>query len=143
MTRCDTLGSAIVGSGSGGLGLGGNGSDATFFEVSDADLQWKSTVLFGEGTGGSYFLRVAAESGQLVLRWQEPTSSGKPGDWRAAPARTLVGNLDEFKVSFRRDYTGRWLEQWDRRGIPALVRLQLRSSGRYWPELIFQVRGAQ
>jgi general secretion pathway protein J len=137
----DTLESAVVGSTRNRLSLGGSKVEATYFEASRESLAWKSTILFGESYGGSYLVRVARENDHLVLRWQEPTSSGKPGDWGEAASRTLVNDLDEFKLSFRRDFANSWTEDWDGQGMPALVRLQVRAAGRYWPDLILRVQG--
>ncbi|RLA49009.1 MAG: general secretion pathway protein GspJ [Gammaproteobacteria bacterium] len=139
----DALESSIIGSNTSGMSVGGLGSDATFFEISSDSLAWKSTVLFGEGFGGSHMIRVAREDDRLVLRWQEPTWSGRPVSWNTVDSRTLVSDLDEFKLSFRKDFTSPWMENWDSKKLPALVRLQVRAAGRYWPDLIFSVRGAR
>ena len=57
----DTLNSAVTGSDSGGLTLGGGRGERTIFEVGPNALMWKAVVLFGEDFGGSYVVRVAAE----------------------------------------------------------------------------------
>jgi general secretion pathway protein J len=139
----DALESSIIGSNTSGLSIGGGRSDATFFEINRDSLAWKSTVLFGEGFGGSHLLRIGREEDRLVLRWQEPTWSGIPVDWNTVASRTLVDDLDEFKLSFRGDFTSPWTEDWHSRKLPALVRLQVRSAGRYWPDLIISLRGGR
>ena len=138
----DAFESSVIGSNIGGLTVGGGKVDATFFEASRESLAWKSTVLFGEESGGSFLMRVAREDDRLVLRWQESAQSKKSGGWENAASRTLVNELDEFKVYFRRDFASPWINEWDGRGIPALVRLQVRAAGRYWPDLIFRIQGA-
>lgn len=136
----DTLESAAAGAATaGGLSLGGSGRESAYLELGDSFLAWKSTVLFGEAYGGSFLLRVAKEDDALVLRWQEPNDSGKPGDWGAAPARGLVAEVDEFEVSWRENYADDWHREWTRDDEVAWVRLQIRAAGRYWPELIMQV----
>lgn len=146
----DALESAIVSSSGGRLSLGGGRRESTFFELSPDSMAWKSTVLFGEGYGGSHLVRVAKENAQLVLRWQEAGSDrggpARPGgqlDWSGADFRVLIDDLEELKISYRRSFSASWTEKWDRGGAPLLVRLQLRSAGRYWPDLIFNVQGAQ
>lgn len=140
----DALESAVVsGRGGGRLSLGGGRRESTFFEMSPDSLAWKSTILFGEGYGGSHLLRVAREAGQLVLRWQEQPASGRAVDWDGAPSRVLAEKLDEFRVSYRRSFAAPWRNDWDRGGAPALVRLQVRAGGRYWPDLIFRVQGTR
>lgn len=139
----DAMESSIIGSNTSGLSIGGGRSGATFFEINRDSLAWKSTVLFGEGFGGSHLMRVGREEDRLVLRWQEPTRSGIPVDWNSVASRTLVNDLDEFRLSFRADFASPWTEDWDSRRLPALVRLQVRAAGRYWPDLIFSLRGGR
>lgn len=137
----DTLESTVVGGTSGGLGFAGqaNSSGTTFFEMEPKALIWKSTVQFGEGYGGSHFLRVAQEENALVLRWQELTDSGVPEKWEKAASRVMVHKLEEFDLEYRREFDSEWSGKWDRRGLPALVKARLKVAGRYWPDLIMQV----
>jgi hypothetical protein len=132
--------SATVGSGGGGgLALGAVGREAPYFELTRDALVWKSTVLIGENFGGSYLVRVAREDDLLVLRWQEPDRSGQPGDWREAQERTLVAGLQELDISWRGNYADAWRTEWQRGDVAAWVRFTIKSSDRYWPELIMQV----
>lgn len=136
----DTMESAVVGGGPGDLSLGGGGGENIgFFEPLPDALTWRSTILIGENFGGSYLLRVAKEDNQLVLRWQQGNASGRPGDWADADARTLVADLEEFEVSWRAVHDGEWRYGLMESGAARWVRLQVRASGRYWPELIMQV----
>jgi len=136
----DTLESAVGGGGADELTLGGGRAEEVgYFELTDQSLSWNSTVLIGENVGGSYLLRVAREDDLLVLRWQQPDASGRPGDWAAAEARTLAVELEEFDVSWRQHYEDEWRRDWGRDDIAHWVRLQIKTSGRYWPELIVQV----
>ncbi|MCP5194110.1 MAG: prepilin-type N-terminal cleavage/methylation domain-containing protein [Pseudomonadales bacterium] len=135
----DALESAAVGAGAGGLVAGGPSKASSYFDLAPDALTWKSTLLIGEGFGGSYLLRVAKEDDLLVLRWQEPDDTGRPGDWSLAQERTLVEDLEEFDIAWRRDYREDWQRQWRRGDVAAWVRLQVKAAGRYWPELIIQV----
>jgi len=136
----DTLRSSIAGTSTGGLTLGGGDQDQTFFHLSSNGVAWKSVVLFGEAYGGSHLVRVASEQGQLVLRWLEPSARTRSPDWSTAPSRVLVENLDELTVSYRREPRQQWRSAWDGQGVPYLLRLQIKSSGRYWPELIMRLQ---
>lgn len=136
----DSLESAAVGSSSaGGLALGGRSQESAYFEIAPGAMVWKSTILIGEKFGGSYLLRVAMEGDQLVLRWQEPDVSGEPGDWNLAQSRPLVEHLQELDVSWREASQDEWQQQWEKGAKVGWVRLQLKASNRYWPELIMQV----
>ena len=138
----DLMESAVVGSSSGGLGLGGGSRDATYFRLGDGFLEWKTNLLFGEAYGGTHVVRIAREEGQLMLRWLEPTATGLDDDkWRDAPSRPLVENLESFTVTLREEFNTDWTDSWQENAIaPALVRLQMKSSGRFWPDLIMQVQ---
>lgn len=136
----DLFESAVVGRPSGGLGLGGGTRGTTYFRATDTTVELKSTVLFGEGFGGSYFVRVAAEGEALVLRWQEVTPAGAPRNWRAASSRVLTTGLEEFSVAVQEQFGGEWAARVDSDAAPALVRLQVKSQGRYWPDLVMKVQ---
>ncbi|HEY6130908.1 MAG TPA: prepilin-type N-terminal cleavage/methylation domain-containing protein [Halioglobus sp.] len=138
----DLMESAVVARGSTELSLGGENNEASYFLSGDDFLELKSTILFGERYGGSYLVRVAKEDTRLVLRWQESPADGVLRDWMDAPSRVLVDQLDELKVATRQEYSNEWSDtrSTDEPVAPALVRLQLKAAGRYWPDLIVQVQ---
>jgi general secretion pathway protein J len=128
------------GGGGGGLSLGGSGSrESAFFQINGDSLAWKASVLFGEGFGGAYLVRVAREDDLLMLRWLEPTLTGLPEEWAEAPGRPLVLGLQEFDIAWRGDYADEWQQEWERGDKVGWVRLNIKADGRYWPELIMQV----
>lgn len=137
----DLMESAIVGSGGGGLTLGGGSMGSTYFRLIDGGAEWKSTILFGESFGGTYVVRVAREGDELMLRWVEPLPNGRPPEkWDDTPSRVLVRELEEFSVFARKEFDSEWQDRWtESRQAPALVRMQVKSSGRFWPDLIMQV----
>lgn len=137
----DLMERAVVGAETGGLTLGGGGRDATYFRLNEG-IEWKSTILFGEAFGGTHIVRVSAEGDALVLRWSEPSEAGEgPETWDDAPSRTLVTDLEEFQFWVRKDHDTDWVDDWpEQRQAPALVRLQIKAAGRYWPELVMQVQ---
>lgn len=137
----DVMEAAVVGSGSGGLSLGSGSSEATYFRFGEKFVEWKSTILFGEAFGGSYVVRVASEEKELLLRWRELDVHQKnPDNWKGSPSRVLVADLEEFGVSLRQEYSSEWSNKWNGGMPPAVVRMQIKSAGRYWPELILAVQ---
>jgi general secretion pathway protein J len=136
----DAIESAVILGDPDELTTGGGPSESTYFALNSTSLEWQTTILFGETFGGSYFLKVGQEGGQLVLRWQEITRFGSPEKWEDKPSRLLVSDVDHFKVAYRRGFSGNWLEEWDRGEVPDFVRLQIAASGRYWPDLIMRVQ---
>lgn len=137
----DLMESAVVGSGSGGLTLGGGGREAAHFRFEEEFVEWKTIILFGEAFGGSFVVRVVSENNSLVLRWRETDDhERKPDDWDDAPSRVLVRDLEDFEISLRQEYDTDWTSAWGGSKPPALVRMQIKSAGRYWPDLIMQVQ---
>ncbi|TGD74105.1 prepilin-type N-terminal cleavage/methylation domain-containing protein [Mangrovimicrobium sediminis] len=138
----DLMESAVIGSDTGGLSLGGASSETTFFNLDDGALEWKTHLLFGESYGGSYVVRVGREGDELMLRWLPPDRvEENPDKWKDAPSRPLVDNLEEFAVALRPDYREDWTDKWPDSSIaPALVMVRLKADGRYWPDLVMQVQ---
>lgn len=137
----DLLESAVVGAND-DLTTGGGARDASYFRSEQESLEFKSTILFGESYGGSYLVRVAKEGASLVFRWQESPVEGAPQDWSKAPSRVMVDQLEELKVSTRKDHTQAWSDERsdDDFSVPAQVRLHVKAAGRYWPDLIMRVQ---
>lgn len=135
----DAFESAVIGRDVGGLSLGGGGRDRTVFEAGPERLMWKTSMRFGESAGGSFVANLARAGDVIELRWQKMAPNGELAPWNNAPARTLVQNVDEFAVAYRRVPGGEWQEVWDGRGAPAWVRLRIKAQGRYWPDIVMQV----
>ena len=127
------------GSGTGGLSLGGGDASATFFRIEPEAVEWYATILFGEDYGGRYLIRVGREQEKLVLRWLERGSNVDSLDWTTAPSRVLLKNLDDIEISYRRELVGNWKNSWDYAGVPSLLRIEIKASDRYWPELVFRL----
>ena len=128
----------VVGDNNEGLTLGGGGGAVSegFFRLDEQGVEWRSALLFGETFGGSLFLRLARQDDTLVLQWQEPVTR-QPRKWVNSPSRVVIDQLEEFQLAFRRESDGQWLQQWDgSTSTPAMIRLSIKSSGRYWPDLI-------
>ena len=123
---------------SSGLSLGGSVSQTAFFRGSPRSVAWKAPMVFGEGYGGTLFVLLAREGNQLVLRWQEPPSDGQDSepDWRDTPSRVVIDNVEEFSISYRQDFEEGWRQGIVIEEAPMMVRLNIKSSGRYWPDLI-------
>ena len=76
-----------------------------------------------------------------MLRWQEPVVDGVPQDWMDKPSRVIVEQLEEFTVATREEYPLEWSpRRVGDRTVPALVRLNVKAAGRYWPDLIMQLQ---
>ena len=136
----DSFDSIVIGTSTGGLSLGGHGGGSTVFQVLPHAVEWQSIVLFGESYGGSYILRLEKEGDALMLRWHEPPTGRRGLDWSTAPSRQVVTGLEELDISYKRKEDGPWQNTWDSEGVPSLLSLQLKASGRYWPQLVFRLQ---
>lgn len=137
----DAFESAVLGAGRSRTSAGGAPEQRTVFEAGGDFLVWKTAMRFGESAGGAYVVRVARENNELVLRWQQMDRLGALQPWDAAESRTLVGNLQEFAVAGKIEYGGPWVDGELLSQAPQWVRLRLRASDRFWPDLIMQVAG--
>lgn len=136
------LESSVLPEGNSGLslGIGNSGRGPSGLVGNEQIVQWRSVLLFGEGYGGSFLLRVAREDDRLMLRWLDDTiQPGREPDWSAAEGWPLVEGLQDFVVSYRAELGGDWLNQWEDGDSPQWVRMTIRSKDRYWPELIMRV----
>jgi general secretion pathway protein J len=136
----DTLQSAVVGTRASSLSLGGIPPESSYFNGDSSSLEWKAPILFGEGYGGTFLVRVGREQDRLVLRWQEPTRDDEDIEWDDTPSRDLLQGVEEFSVSYRAEFGEPWQKQWHEQNSPALVRMGIKAAGRYWPDLILQVQ---
>jgi general secretion pathway protein J len=138
----DILESVVVGIESGELSAGGAGAagDTSHFRHGADFFESKSIILFGEGYGGRYLVRVGKEGTEVVLRWQEPPVNETVLDWAETPSRVVIGQVEEFTVATQMEYGSEWSDQWSKGELPSLVLLKVKAAGRAWPPLVMQVQ---
>lgn len=138
----ESLESAVAGqAGESRLTLGGSNAEPAHFLAAAEALEWKSAVMFGENYGGVFILRVAREADDVVLRWREPSIIGRDLTWEDMPSKVLIQAVEYFQVSVRPEFRADWVTGWElTQPPPAVVRLQIRTRGRFWPELIVPVQ---
>jgi general secretion pathway protein J len=136
----DTFESAVIGSASTGLSMGGGSTEGSYFLGSAGAMSWKAFVQFGEGWGGALLLRVEQDEKSLKLRWQEIPGVRNKVDWSGTPERVLIDEMQELNISYRAEFDSDWQSEWFEDDLPALVRMTIKARGRFWPELIFKVQ---
>ncbi len=137
----ESLESAVPGqAGDNRLTLGGSNAQPAHFLAAQEALEWKAAVMFGENYGGVLILRVAREADDVVLRWREPTLVRRDLTWEDMPSKVLIRSVEYFQVSVRPEFQADWVTNWDAAQPPAVVRLQVRTRERFWPELIVPVQ---
>jgi general secretion pathway protein J len=121
-----------------GLSLGGVSTQSAFFRGNSRSVEWKAPMIFGEGYGGTLLVRLAREQNQLTLRWQDPPENDDDfePDWRGTPSRVVIDNVEEFGIAYRQEYDQNWEGGIAIEEPPVMLRLTIKSSGRYWPDLI-------
>lgn len=126
---------------SGSLALGGGKDQSAFFRGTGRSVEWKAPMIFGEGHGGVFLVRLAQEEDQLTLRWQDPPKNDEDvePDWRGTPHRVVIDNIEEFGIAYRLEYDEGWRENIFLEEPPVMLRLVIKSSGRYWPDLVASV----
>jgi general secretion pathway protein J len=129
---------------SGGLSFGGSGTgserEQSWFKGDANGFQWKARMVFGEAYGGTFLLRVVRADDTLLLQWQRPPVPIASATWDDQQSRVLVGQLQELQISYRGAQGTDWQGQWEKPESPELVRLNIKASDRYWPELIMSVQ---
>jgi general secretion pathway protein J len=135
----DAFESAVLGSNRSRTSAGGSPTERSVFELNADSLIWRTALHFGESAGGAYVVRVAREEDELVLRWQLMGAFGELAPWRSVPSRTLVRDMQEFAVAYRPAFGDPWLEDQSPSQTPRWIRLRLKASDRYWPDLVMQV----
>ncbi|MEH6590822.1 MAG: prepilin-type N-terminal cleavage/methylation domain-containing protein [Halioglobus sp.] len=139
----DSLDSTVFEAGGNGLSLGGyGGREAAYFAGDKQSLAWKAPILFGESFGGTFLLQLSQVESEIILRWQEPVLPGTPVEWEGTPSRVLVYDVEEFDVAFLAKFDGEWRPEWESKNgeSPVLIKMNIKASERYWPELIVQVQ---
>jgi general secretion pathway protein J len=140
----DSLDATLFEPGATGLSLGGRGGqEQAYFAGDEKSLAWKAPILFGESFGGTFLLQLSQLDSELILRWQEPLPPGRPVEWEGTPSRVLAYDVQEFEVAFLTKFGEEWQSEWDSKNgeSPVLIKMNIKASERYWPELIVQVQG--
>ena len=138
----DALQSNVIDVGGGGLSLGGSIAQKAYFRGDSGGMAWKAPMSFGEGYGGTFLIRLAPESGQLVLRWllADDDIEDEEIDWAGAEHRPVIDNLEGFDLAYKLNPEEGWQEGIVVDTPPLAVRMSIKSSGRFWPELIAEVQ---
>jgi general secretion pathway protein J len=141
----EALEATVAGSSDGGgLSFGNSGDggerDLSYFKGDASGFQWKARMAFGEIYGGTFLLRVVRTDDTVLLQWQRPPVAIESPTWEGQLSRILVDQLQDFQISYRGKPGTDWLEQWQEPESPELVRLNIKASDRYWPELIMTVQ---
>lgn len=105
------------------------------------ELVWLAPFDAAGGASGLNYLRVYADGDSLRIQFQPHREEFDQASWSGLEAgEMLVRNLEEFAVYYRLVSNGPWVEEIIEEdmmdGLPAAIRLVVKSRGRYWPEIV-------
>ena len=116
-----------------------------FFLGFPSELFWVAPLMGGAGFGGAHILHLGLEGDQLVLRWHPYQTNVSGIDWERLPRRVLLEDVERLDLGYRaepglREADPGWLEEWTGAfSNPATVRLSMKVSGRFWPEMVIRL----
>lgn len=121
----------------------GGQSYGTFFAGDATQLIWVAPLVAGADMGGVFILHLAVVDGALQLRWLPYQSDVEAVDWSTVEPRQLLQSVEEFEVGYLAAYGQEWVEVWEgAQRNPVAVRINIRTAGKYWPELVIRLSGA-
>ena len=105
------------------------------------EVVWLAPFELAGGASGLNHLRVYPDGGSLRIQFQPYREEFDQTSWSGLEAgEILVKDLEEFAVYYRLVRHGPWVEEIVEEdmvdGIPAAIRLVVKSGGRYWPEIV-------
>jgi general secretion pathway protein J len=124
-----------------------------FFDGASDHVAWIGVLPARFDVGGRHYLRLAVESGALVLRYAPWTGAATFSDWGAAQSLTLAAPASGVALRYQDPATGNWSDSWPPPGLPvqtppglllpSAVRIDLDGANPPWPLLVVAVRAAQ
>ncbi|HHX81602.1 MAG TPA: prepilin-type N-terminal cleavage/methylation domain-containing protein [Pseudomonadaceae bacterium] len=124
-------------------GFGGTwgGSTAGPALAQHHEVVWLAPFELAGGASGLNHLRVYPDGDNLRIQFQPHRQEFDQTSWSGLEAgEILVKNLEEFAVYYRLVNNGPWVEEIIEEdmvdGLPAAIRLVVKSGGRYWPEIV-------
>lgn len=120
------------------------GAYGTYFAGDTTHLMWVSPLVAGADLGGAFVMQLALVEDRLELKWHPYQSDVLAVNWDGVEPRVLLQSVEEFEVGYLAAYGGEWLELWDgAQRNPVAVRITIKSGGKYWPELVIRLSGAE
>jgi general secretion pathway protein J len=123
--------------------------DMPFFQAQPESLAWIGILPARYGAGGRHYMRLAVESGQLVLRFAPWTGAPVFTAWDQAAAQPLAVPVQSFTLRYQDPASGQWSPVWPPPDmprnqlppslLPAAVALEVDGPQPPWPPLVIAV----
>ncbi|MDR1969203.1 MAG: prepilin-type N-terminal cleavage/methylation domain-containing protein [Burkholderiaceae bacterium] len=123
--------------------------DMPFFEARPESLAWIGILPARYGAGGRHYMRLALESGRLVLRFAPWNGAPVFTAWGQAAVQPLAAPVQSFTLRYQDPASGQWSAVWPPPGmprnqlppslLPSAVVLQVDGPEPPWPPLVIAV----
>lgn len=114
-------------------------ANTTHFFSDGQSLEWVSPQFVGLNNGGLFISRVSNNGSDLVLQQIPYRADVKEGDLDGSETHLLLSDVQSLNVEFKVSFEGEWLAEWEAQSAnPVLVKVEVLSAGRYWPEIIIR-----
>jgi general secretion pathway protein J len=120
-----------------------------FFEARPESLAWIGILPARYGAGGRHYMRLAVESGQLVLRFAPWTGAPVFTAWDQAAAQSLAAPVSTLTLRYQDPASGQWSPVWPPPDmprnqlppslLPSAVALEVDGPQPPWPPLVAAV----
>jgi general secretion pathway protein J len=120
-----------------------------FFEAQPESLAWIGILPARYGAGGRHYMRLAVESGQLVLRFAPWTGAPVFSGWEQASAQVLAAPVSALALRYQDPASSQWSPVWPPPDmprnqlppslLPAAIALEVDGPEPPWPPLVVAV----
>lgn len=105
-----------------------------------SEVIWVAPLVAGADLGGAFVFQLEYSGGSLNLRWYPYSAAGMSFHWEDLTPRVLLEDVEAFTVGYLAGYGDTWLDVWpESPANPVAVRLNIKSRGKFWPELIVRL----
>jgi general secretion pathway protein J len=101
---------------------------------------WVSRLVAGASLGGVFVMHMTYRDDKLELQWLPYVRSVEGLSWDEVESRVLVYDVEEFELGYLSAFGGEWVDEWaGLEANPVAVRMNIKSGGKYWPEIVLRL----
>jgi general secretion pathway protein J len=85
-------------------------------------------------------MQVTYRGDKLEIQWHPYVRPVEAFHWVEVESRVLLDNVEEFVLGYLSAFGDEWVDEWAGTGAsPVAVRMNIKSRGKYWPELVMRL----
>jgi general secretion pathway protein J len=112
----------------------------TYFWGGPTHLVWVSRLVAGASLGGAFVMQVTYRDDKLEIQWHPYVRSVEALHGDDVQSRVLLDDVEEFELGYLPAFGDEWVDEWAGIGAnPVAVRMNIKSRGKYWPELVMRL----